>query len=114
MEGVTILNQISGWNLMDYLLVGIFILVFLVGVIMIKSGALAEDKPSIFLGIFTSFVGGFLFTALLCSNPNLYNRYEVTVSDDVSLNEFLERYDIVSVRGDIYTVKEKEIKHNGE
>ena len=38
-------------------------------------------------------------------------RYKVTVSDEVSLNEFLSRYEIIDVEGKIYTVKEVE---NGE
>lgn len=35
-----------------------------------------------------------------------YKEYTVTVDDSVSLNEFLERYEIVSVDGDEYRVKE--------
>lgn len=38
-------------------------------------------------------------------------RYKVTVSDEVLLNEFLSRYEIIDVEGKIYTVKEVE---NGE
>ena len=37
--------------------------------------------------------------------------YKVTVSDEVPLNEFLSRYEIIDVEGKIYTVKEVE---NGE
>lgn len=35
-----------------------------------------------------------------------YNEYTVTVDDSVGLNEFLERYEIVSIDGDEYRVKE--------
>ena len=35
-----------------------------------------------------------------------YKEYTVTVDDSVGLNEFLERYEIVSVDGDEYRVKE--------
>ena len=37
--------------------------------------------------------------------------YKVIVSDEVSMNEFLSRYEIIEVEGKIYTVKEVE---NGE
>lgn len=38
-------------------------------------------------------------------------RYKVIVSDEVPMNEFLSRYEIIEVEGKIYTVKEVE---NGE
>lgn len=33
--------------------------------------------------------------------------YKVTVSDEVSLNEFLDKYEIIDQDGKIYTVKER-------
>lgn len=33
-------------------------------------------------------------------------RYKVTISDDVSMTDFLEKYEIVSTEGKIYTVRE--------
>lgn len=35
------------------------------------------------------------------------NQYKVTISDEVSMNEFTEKYDIISQEGRIYTVREK-------
>lgn len=35
-------------------------------------------------------------------------RYKVVISDEVSMNEFLERYEIVDQEGKIYTIKERE------
>lgn len=34
--------------------------------------------------------------------------YKVTISDEVSLNEFLERYEIIDQEGQIYTIRELE------
>lgn len=34
--------------------------------------------------------------------------YKVTISDEVSMNEFLEKYEIISQEGKIYTVRERE------
>ena len=34
-------------------------------------------------------------------------QYKVTISDEVQMNDFLERYEIVSQEGKIYTVREK-------
>lgn len=34
-------------------------------------------------------------------------QYKVTISDDVLMTEFLERYEIIETEGKIYTVREK-------
>lgn len=34
-------------------------------------------------------------------------RYQVTVDDSVSMNEFQNKYEIIEVDGKIYTVKER-------
>lgn len=63
----------------------------------------------IVLGIFI--VGGFLLGAVAgiveCDCPSEYEtQYKVTISDEVSMNEFLERYEIIDQEGKIYTVRE--------
>ena len=35
-------------------------------------------------------------------------QYKVTVSDEVPMNEFLERYEIIDQEGKIYTVRERD------
>ena len=35
-------------------------------------------------------------------------RYKVTISDEVSINDFLERYEIIDTEGKIYTVRERD------
>ena len=35
-------------------------------------------------------------------------QYKVTVSDEVKMNEFMKRYEIIEQKGKIYTVREKE------
>lgn len=37
-----------------------------------------------------------------------YIEYKVTINDSVSMNEFLDKYEILDQEGKIYTVKEKE------
>ena len=37
-----------------------------------------------------------------------YTSYEVILEDSVSMNEFLDRYEILDQRGQIYTIKEIE------
>lgn len=41
--------------------------------------------------------------------PTAYEtQYKVTISDEVSINEFLERYEIIDQEGKIYTVRERD------
>ena len=44
------------------------------------------------------------------SNKNSvdYIEYKITIDDSVSMNEFLDKYEILDQEGKIYTVKEKE------
>ena len=34
-------------------------------------------------------------------------RYEVTISSEVSMAEFMDKYEILETRGSIYTIREK-------
>lgn len=36
-----------------------------------------------------------------------HNEYKVTIDDSVSMNEFLDKYEILDQEGKIYTIKEK-------
>jgi hypothetical protein len=47
------------------------------------------------------------------SLPTEYEtRYKVTISDEVSMNDFLEVYEIIDQEGKIYTVREKNTEDN--
>ena len=42
-----------------------------------------------------------------CLNEFSHIEYKVTIDDSVSMNEFLDKYEILDQEGKIYTVKEK-------
>jgi hypothetical protein len=46
-----------------------------------------------------------LFIAVFNAEPE-HTRYKVTISDEVNLVEFLERYEILDTEGEIYTIRE--------
>ena len=49
-----------------------------------------------------------ILSGVIFETPTKYEtQYKVTVSDEVSMTEFLERYEIIETEGKIYTVKEK-------
>lgn len=49
-----------------------------------------------------------LLTAVATEHPTAYEtHYKVTIDDNVSMNEFNEKYEIVSQEGKIYTIRER-------
>lgn len=38
---------------------------------------------------------------------NSYERYEVIIDDSINFSEFSEKYEIIEVRGEIYTIEER-------
>lgn len=71
----------------------------------------AKDFDGIIVPILLGVVLGALFGAIAGSateKPIEYEtQYKVTISDEVSMNDFLERYEIVDQEGKIYTVRER-------
>lgn len=73
----------------------------------------SEPRPTIQNAIVGLIIGG-LFGAIIglapasCIIPCEYEtQYKVIISDEVSMNEFLEKYEIVNTEGKIYTVRER-------
>lgn len=59
---------------------------------------------SLFFGIVFAILGGTSFQV-----PNEFEtHYEVLLSDEITLTEFLEDYEIVGQEGKIYTIRERE------
>lgn len=116
MDGVTILSvgeyveSIGGaWSITSVLLLIFGFLLLFLGV-----AVFSESKtPSVFMvGILTLFMSGFITIAAAQkykSNGPTINipRYKVTVSDSVSYNKFVEKYNVLEVEDKIYTVIDK-------
>ena len=115
MNGVEILSleQVAiawkyNWNAF-WIAFGIifFIAVLFGGVQSVDSGDWSYFIGGAVIGI----IIGTLCAALIgdmAETPIKYtNQYKVTISDEVSMNEFTEKYDIISQEGRIYTVRER-------
>ena len=62
---------------------------------------------AITLGTISGVISGAL-AGILSSTPTEYRtQYKVTVSDEVSMNEFLEKYEIIDQEGKILTIRER-------
>ena len=116
MTGVEILSTVEvatafGWNVWGMLFgfivaAGIFSLVGLI----IGAAEGSESGWGVFIA--GTILGGLIIGLAFGSmdgEPIAYEtQYKVTVSDEVPMNKFLERYEIISQEGKIYTVRERD------
>ena len=109
MDGITLLNTVPAeepLNIWICLVVGALIMILPA----IFVSFCEKDSTTTILAVSVFCVIGCIMGAVFCkiNNSSLHpERYEVIISDDVSTNEFLERYEIVEKNGLIYTIEEK-------
>ena len=91
-----------------------FIIIVLVGVFI---GTLVSLSCKDFEGLAIGCVLAIIFGVVVGVGvgvdglPTEYEtQYKVTISDEVSMNDFLERYEIIDQEGKIYTVRERNEK----
>ena len=115
MEGVRILAQTPvyetvyswGWSWAGFAF-GIVAVVLLAFMIFLMHNGEIEG---LFLFIFVGFLG--LVSVYIFSTGNSkevysHEEYKVIIDDSVSLNDFYEKYEVISREGEIYTVIERE------
>lgn len=59
------------------------------------------------IGLVPAWMFGMVFGYASAESEEYEIHYKVLISDEVSMNEFLEEYEIIDQEGKIYTVKEK-------
>lgn len=108
MEGITILNSevimAPHWGPIAMFIAGIVSIFFLLFLIL-----LGFDSDGILNTlIFSACIALIGFISSFIIQVPYYTSYEVILEDSVSMNEFLDKYEILDQRGQIYTVKEIE------
>ena len=85
-------------------------IVLIVGVIVTACGAYEKGLIlfCLIIGIISGVFVGVMFGGLFQTPASYETHYKVTIDDSVSMNEFLDKYEILDQEGKIYTVKEKE------
>lgn len=73
---------------------------------------LSDDWSNLICGIIVGTIIGLSFGAMvggvMLHTPTAYEtQYKVTISDEVLMNEFLEKYEIIDQEGKIYTITER-------
>jgi hypothetical protein len=117
MEGVQILNQfevvtetVFNWSAF-WTGVGIGVVIGLIAAIIF--GCSESDWLAFFVGcavyipLISLLLGG-LSGAFLVRKPIAWEtHYEVSINEEVNMQDFMDKYEIVETRGEIYTVREK-------
>lgn len=111
MNGVEILSSETIYNtiLPEYWLV----IGFGCALVFVFTMALCFANERIILGFICTAlaIGSVIVCSLSCTYSKTdisYIKYKVTINDSVSMNEFLDKYEIIDQEGKIYTVKERE------
>ena len=113
-NGITILNEevcnksSTGLHILCAL---VFIIFVLIGMCIIIDSIRDRVYEQMFFLVLIIPMCVWTFFATISTPERLndtYTKYEVTISDDVSMKEFTDKYSIIEQRGDIYVIKEKE------
>lgn len=109
MDGVIILNSYEYLTnfgsilVMSALCVWCFSAIVIILLPLIKYGCDSWKEPA-FLIVFVTLT---IICGCLIPKKEYETRYQMTVSDSVSMNEFQDKYEIIEVEGKIYTVRER-------
>ena len=116
MTGVEILSTAEvavafGWNTWG-MLFGFLVAALIFGFVGLLIGV-TESKENGWVTFLAGTILGGLIVGLafgsIGGEPTAYEtQYKVTVSDKVSMNEFLARYEIIDQEGSIYTIRERD------
>ena len=114
MNGINILNQteIMEYTCEQNIFYSVLVIVLFISAILFVIGLVGSFKwPGIIGGIL------FLITSIIIGTVNVEKskntgryKYEVTIDDDVPFTEIYKKYDVVKQKGDIWVLKDKEVK----
>ena len=119
MNGVEILSQsevvtASAFNWLVFSIIAVILFVIIgIGVYLlvrmeIGSSKIGNIASSIGVALILSFMFGGLAGGVTSTPTEYETQYKVTIDDSVSMNEFLDKYEILDQEGKIYTAKERE------
>lgn len=105
-EVVTKYNFNWSWFL---IVTGIVLAIFIVVGILISIKS--SDWKQLLIGAIFGCIFGSVFGSVFGAGERIPSEYEtqykVTIADEVSMNEFVDRYEIVEQNGRLYTVKDR-------
>lgn len=112
MNGIEILNQ-TQCHYVSARITLLIIFLFMVAISIFFIGLL-NSRPFWFVIAIVSttlLLASCVFLSRESRTKNVYTQYQVTVSEKVTFEDFMNKYDILFVDGKIYTVVDKGAKH---
>lgn len=111
MTGVEILSSEAIYNTFLPIWIGAIAFVLMFGFVALTAYGFCEGGDT--LGVVSLLLTITMLAVTLLgflnnTNDIDYIEYKVTIDDSVSMNEFLDKYEILDQEGKIYTVKERE------
>ena len=106
-ENAVMLTQYSfvwnGWSIFCYIIAGLFAILTII--IMIN-----DDSAYFLTIIVTAFM--FLIGTSIGNSKGVeevydYTEYKIIIDDTVNMNEFMKKYEILDIDGEIYVVRER-------
>lgn len=104
----TVMTSCTGINIINYIFIGLLALSFFSLFAGAKVNSLGLIKTGVIM-LVCSFIL-LLISSLMDPITQIpdYTKYEVIIDDSVSMSEFMNTYEILEQREQIYVVKEKE------
>ena len=109
MSGVMVLNEyFTKAEFPIWCAITCVVLLFLC-VLFVITGVEADNGYVFFIGLFSgiALMAVFVYGIYLSEQQSTTKEYQVTISDNVSMTEFMEKYEIINVDGKIYTIRDK-------
>ena len=115
MNGIEILaieevvtKEAFSWNAF-LITVGVTFAVFIVcGIIMsIKYDDWMQLLIGAVIGLFMGGIFGGIMGAAFSTPSEYETQYKITISDEVQMNDFIDKYEIIEQSGKLYTVRER-------
>lgn len=107
MDGIEILSQSVCAETNGTALIFCTLICMFIGLIIDICNDLSDGILGAIAG---SIVGIFAYAIIFqCIFPDKFIKYKVTISEEVSMVEFYEKYEIIDVDGMIYTIREKKV-----
>lgn len=109
LDGITVISSYTVSPIILVVLGIVFLVLGFIGIFIFDSDEVKPKLRSVIeiVTIFLISVGVTLFLEVYQDRNYDNTYYKVTISDEVKINELEERYDIVSSKGETYTIREK-------
>ena len=110
LNGIEVLNKVEMYKEFPLWLLILLIVFLVIGVFFCMLGVSIKTK---LIGVLSLTICLICFVSgiIIAKQPSDIKQYQVTISDNVSMVEFNEKYDVIKVEGKIYTIREKEDKN---